>query len=673
MNPYPRLFEPLDLGPVTLKNRIMMGSMHTGLENEPGAAGRLAAYYAERARGGASLIITGGISPDRAGQLGPDSGVLDDASQIPFHETITQAVHQAGGRICMQILHAGRYSKHDALVSASERPAPINRRTPHALTGDEVEATIDAYARCAALAQMAGYDGVEIMGSEGYLITQFTSTRTNDRTDRFGGSLDNRLRFPIEIVRRTRARVGRNFLIIFRISALDLVEGGLTHDEVIQQACALESAGTDLLDTGIGWHEARVPTIAYMVPRAAWAFAVRRLREAVKIPVAATNRINTPDLAEQILATGIADLVSLARPLLADAYFPAKAREGRAAEINTCIACNQACLDFIFRDRVSTCLVNPRACHETEFPAGKAARSKRVAVIGAGAAGLACALTAQERGHSVTLYESSGAIGGQLNLARHVPGKEFAETLRYFGARIAQEGVMLKLKTKPDASELAGKFDEVVVATGVAPRLPAMAGIDHPMVLRYDEVLSGSRTAGARVAIIGAGGIGYDVAVFLSRSQAAESVDAFLDGWGVDRSGESNGGLAASGGDAHAWQAARQITVFQRKPSAPGKTLGATTGWAIKAELALRHVTFITGVEYQLIDDRGLHYTRDGKSELIEVDNVVICAGQDSVRSLYDELAALHVPVHLIGGAERAAELDALRAIDQGTRTAFAL
>lgn len=685
LNAYPHLFTPLRVAGLTLANRIVMGSMHTRLETEPDAAGRLAAFYAERVRGGAALVITGGVAPNAAGRLEPDSAVLAEPADVASHRAVVAAVHQAGAPICLQILHAGRYARIAEPVGASAIPSRINRRTVRALTDAEIEQTIDDFVRCALLAREAGYDGVEVMGSEGYLITQFTCPRTNERSDDWGGSLANRLRLPVEIVRRIRARLGADFVVAFRISALDLVAGGLTAAEVADQARAIEAAGADLLDTGIGWHEARVPTIGYMVPRAAWAFAVQRLRAAVSIPVMATNRINTPQLAEELLAGGVADLVALARPLLADPDFAAKARAGRAEEINTCVACNQACLDYIFRDRPATCLVNPRAGRESSRPTNPAPAhrrecGRRIAVVGAGAAGLACALSASGRGHRVTLFEARRAIGGQLNLATVVPGKEFAETLRYFAAHVAASDIELRLAASPSARELAaGGFDVVVIATGVTPRMPAIEGIDHPCVARYDEVLAGARTAGPRVAVIGAGGVGFDVAAYLSQPAATNDRDRdspddatraeFFATWGIDASGKSAGGLTSR----RPAPARRAVTVFQRSTTAPGRTLGLTTGWAIRAELVARGVRFLSGVDYRRIDDRGLHYEHEGQTRVLAADTVVVCAGQLALRSLHDELAALGVSAHLIGGARCTAELDALRAIDEGTRLAAAL
>jgi 2,4-dienoyl-CoA reductase (NADPH2) len=690
MTSFPRLFEPLDLGFTVLTNRIVMGSMHTRLESLDRPLERVKRFYEERARGGVALIVTGGFSPNEEGLMEPGAPILHRSEQLAEHRPITEAVRKAGSKIALQILHAGRYGTHDRNVGPSAVPSPINPRVPRRMSEADILRTIDDYATTAALAREAGYDGVEIMGSEGYLINEFTAPRTNDRNDDWGGSLDNRLRLPVEIMRAVRRRVGRDFLVIFRVSSIDLVEGGLTGEEIVAQARAVEAAGADIVNQGIGWHEARVPTIAQKVPRAGWTFAARRLKDAVSIPVIASNRINTPAVAEAILSAGDADLVSMARPMLADPEFANKAREGRADEINVCIACNQACLDFIFSKRVATCLVNPKAGREMEFDAPPPARRRRIAVVGAGPAGLACAVTAAERGHSVTLYEAVDRIGGQLNLARNVPGKEeFDETLRYYRARIARLGVDLHLGVRPSAETLArGDFDEIVIATGVTPRTPAIPGIEHERCARYVEILDGSKAACARVAILGAGGIGFDIAEFLTSAPQAVAADPahFATEWGVDPSIAARGGLAPEsrpdspppggeglgvGGTPTASVEKRSVVMLQRKPGRMGRTLGVSTGWVLRLLLAKRKVTQISGVAYDRIDEDGVHILVEGERRTVPADTIVICAGQEPNRALYDQLTAAGVRAHVIGGADRAAELDALRAIDQGTRLAY--
>lgn len=671
MTSYPHLLEPLDLGFTTLPNRVLMGSMHVGLEEAPDGFERLAAFYAERARGGVGLMVTGGIAPNDAGRPWAGGASLTAEDDIPGHRIVTDAVHEAGSRICLQILHFGRYAYHEDLVAPSAIQAPISPHVPHELTSDEIEQTIEDYVRCAALARAAGYDGVEIMGSEGYLINEFIAARTNHRTDEWGGDYENRIRLPLEIVRRVRERVGEEFIIIYRLSMLDLVEGGSSLEEVIRLAQAVEQAGSTIINTGIGWHEARIPTIATSVPRAEFAWVTKKLMGAVSIPLVATNRINTPEVAEQVLAEGCADMVSMARPFLADPDFIAKAAAGRPERINTCIACNQACLDHTFSGLITSCLVNPRACHETVLTIEPTRRPRRVAVVGAGPAGLACATTAARRGHDVTLFEAEDRIGGQFDVARQIPGKEeFAETLRYFTHELEESGVDVRLGVRAGVDELAG-FDDVVLATGVSPRIPEVEGIDHPSVVTYLEVLRDHVPVGRRVAIMGAGGIGFDVAEYLTHAgpSGAEDPAAFDAEWGIDRSYAERGGLMAPERPAPA----REVTLLQRRTSKPGAGLGKTTGWIHRTSLKHRGVVMMPGVTYERIDDEGLHVTLDGEPRTIPVDTVVVCTGQEPMRELSDALAERGVNAQLIGGADVAAELDAKRAILQGTEIAAQL
>ncbi len=669
---YPHLLAPLDLGFTKLKNRVLMGSMHTGLEEAPDGFERMAAYYAERARGDVGLIVTGGVAPNEAGCVAAGAAKLTTEAEAEQHRVITRAVHRDGGKIAMQILHAGRYAFHENLVSASAIKAPINFFKPRALDEKEIEEHLNDYADCALLARQAGYDGVEIMGSEGYLINQFIVSKTNNRADDWGGSFENRIRFPVEIVRRVREKVGSDFIIIYRLSMIDLVKNGSTWEEVVKLAEKIEQVGVTIINTGIGWHEARVPTIATVVPRAAFTWVTAKLKGRVAVPLVTSNRINTPAVAEEVLARGDADMVSMARPFLADAEFVKKASQDRADEINTCIGCNQACLDHIFMGQISSCLVNPRACHETELQYLPATRKKKIAVVGAGPAGLSCATVAAQRGHAVTLFEQTGNIGGQFNMANQIPGKEeFNETLRYYEKQLALTGVETRLNSRATVRHLLEeKFDEVVLATGVTPRKPDIEGIDRPNVLSYVDVLLHQKPVGRRVAIVGAGGIGFDVAQYITRRKVSTSLDrdAFLREWGVDKNYEHPGGLAPSRSPRSA--AGREVSLLQRKTSKMGDTLGKTTGWIHRSTLKQRNVAMINGVTYRRIDDRGLHITLKDVPKVLEVDTVIICAGQEPLQDLKDGLKNQGMPVHLIGGAEHAVELDAKRAIDQGARLA---
>lgn len=665
---YTKLFEPLDLGFTTLKNRVLMGSMHTGLEELKGGYEKMAAFYAERAKGGVGLIVTGGISPNIAGWVGPFSSKLTNTRTADKHKIITQSVHENGGKICLQILHTGRYGYHPFAVAPSSIKSPISPFKPWALSRMGVRKTINDYVNCAKLAQHAGYDGVEVMGSEGYLINQFIATKTNKRTDEWGGSYENRIKFPLEIVRKIRKEVGENFIIIFRLSMLDLVEGGSSWQEVVQLAKELEKAGVTIINTGIGWHEARIPTIATMVPRGAFAWVTKKMKSEISIPLITTNRINTPEVAEQILQDGNADIVSMARPFLADAFFVNKAMENKADEINTCIGCNQACLDHIFSRKHASCLVNPRACRETELTPVKVAKPKRIAVVGSGPAGLSFASIAAERGHLVTLFDSASEIGGQFNIAKQIPGKEeFYETIRYFNRQLELHKVTIQLNKTVTENDLKD-FDEVIVASGIIPRKPPIPGIEHPMVLSYIDVLKHKKEVGKRVAIIGAGGIGFDTAEYLTHSgpSTSQDIQAFLREWGIDPTNEVRSGI--EGIKAHPEPSPREVYLLQRKETKIGEGLGKTTGWVHRISLKNKAVKMLNSVQYDKIDDAGLHVTIKGQSQLLAVDNVVICAGQVCKNELVEPLQKMGKSVHIIGGAFMAGELDAKRAIEQGYR-----
>ena len=666
---YNKLLSPLDLGFTKLKNRVLMGSMHTMLEEAKHGFERAAAYYAERAKGQVGLIVTGGIAPNTEGSVAPGAAKLDNAKEVEEHRLITDAVHQEGGKICMQILHTGRYAYHPKAVAPSPIKAPIAPFPPKELDADGIEKQIQDFVNCAALAQEAGYDGVEIMGSEGYLINQFIAKKTNKRTDDWGGDYENRIKFPINIVKRVREKVGPHFIIIYRLSMLDLVDEGSTWDEVVILAKEIEKAGATIINTGIGWHEARVPTIGTVVPRGGFAWVTKRLMGEVNIPLIATNRINTPEIAEQVLQEGCSDMVSMARPFLADAFFVQKAIDGKAEEINTCIACNQACLDHTFSGKLTSCLVNPRACHETKLNFALASQKKKIAVVGAGPAGLASATVLGERGHTVHLFEAESKIGGQFNMAKVIPGKEeYAETIRYYEVMIKKYGVNVHLNHRVTQDELvAGNYDEIIIATGVTPRKVTFEGADHAKVLDYVDVLYRNKSVGNKVAIVGAGGIGFDMAEFLAHNseEASPSVNTaeYMKEWGVDMAYGKGGALM----EAQPAPSPREIYLLKRSSGKHGKNLGKTTGWIHRSSLKMKEVKMMGNVEYQKIDDDGFHIIRDGNPMVLDVDHVIICAGQEPLRDMYEALKAKGLNVHLIGGANVAAELDAKKAINEAS------
>ncbi len=669
---YSKLLEPLDLGFTTLKNRVLMGSMHTGLEEHPDGTKRMAAFFGERARGGCGLIVTGGYGPTKRGATHSDTKMIETDEDIENHQQITAEVHKYGSKICMQILHTGRYAFNGSPIAPSAIQAPINMLKPEAVTIEMIEEEIQGFVNLALKAQQANYDGVEVMGSEGYFINQFTALRTNQRDDEWGGAYENRIKFAVEVVRRIREAVGEKFIIIFRLSMMDLVEGGSSFEEVVQLGQAIEKAGATIINTGIGWHEARIPTIQTKVPRAAFTWVTAKYKEHFSIPVVTSNRINTPEKAEEVLQHGDADMISMARPFLADAEFVNKAAEGRSDEINTCIGCNQACLDHIFSGKMTSCLVNPRACFETEINIIPTKLSKKIAVVGAGPAGLSAATTAAKCGHEVTLFDSESEIGGQFNIAKQVPGKEeFFETIRYYKRQLELSGVKIKLNTRVTTEELNNSdFDEVIIATGIIPRTPPIEGIDNSKVLNYLDVLKDKKQVGKKVAVIGAGGIGFDVSEFLVHSgeSTSQNIEAYMKEWGVDMTLQARAGI--EGVKAEVSPPAREVYLLQRKSSKVGAGLGKTTGWIHRTGLKNKKVKMISSCEYHKIDEAGLHLSIEGEKQVLDVDNIIICAGQDPFRKLIE---GLNKPYHLIGGADVAAELDAKRAIDQGMRLAITL